>query len=274
MPIPGASLSRSIRISDTFEELIPNNVVKSGSGSAKVVGSSLTINSPGIDQVCWAYFPVYAPRGTVIEVKFEGRQDTSTSKGRVMLDQYANRDDVAGGLVDFLEPEDTNWKPYTFSRSGDHKKPYATVTFGFNKASIGTVHFRNIIINVYNVSSPSPDMRFCMIRHLDTTKGTDWVIDDAPGRYPNLGVKGIQVKKDQDYINVDIGKMGAWGAPLCFAQIQHNGGRARYHTVVTADPAGNYCRVYIVRSHTGETVMPTDVTDGNAFLISFMAIAM
>jgi len=271
MPIPGAALTRTIRISDTFEELLPH-ARKTGQGTITAGNGSLTIASPGTNQQCWVYYQVYAPRGTVIEVKFEARQDTSTSQGKMMLDQYDSRDSIAGGLTDSLQPEDTNWKPYTFARSGDHKKPYATVTFGFNMASIGKVHFRNIIINVYNTSSPAPDMRFCMLRHLDTNNGNDWVIDDEPGRHPNLGVKGVHVAKNQDFLNVDIGKMPAWGAPLVFAQIQHNGGRTNYHTVVYADPEGNFCRVYIVRSSTHEVVMPTDVT--GPFLISFMAMAM
>ena len=265
MSIPGASLTRTIRVSDTMGEIL-RNTKKSKSGTATASNGILTIYSPGIDQYCYCFLPIYAPRGTVIEVKFEARQDTATSEGRIMLDQYANREDVIGGLVDYKEIDGTTWKPYTFTRSGDHRKPYASVTFGFNTASVGKVHFRNIVINIYNVMSPGLDTRVCMIRH---ENDTDWVIDDTPGRFSNVGVLGLEVKKGQDFIKVNFARLQSWGMPVCFAQIQHNGGRTNYHTVVFADV--DFARVYIVRSTTNEVVMPMDVT--GTFMISFAAFA-
>ena len=269
MSIPGASLSRSIRISDSMGELL-RNTKKSKNGTATAANGILTVYSPGIDQYCYCFMPIFAPRGTVIEVKFEARQDTSTSEGRIMLDQYANREDVIGGLVDYKEIDGTTWKPYTFTRSGDHRKPYASVTFGFNTASVGKVHFRNIIINVYNVHSPSPEVKMCMLRYEPDRK--TWFIDDEPGRHPCVGVESIQTKKEWDYILVNYSRPQAWGMPMTFAQIMQNSGRYNFHTTVFSSM--EFARIYIVRSSTGEIIMPGTGNISESFLIGVMAVAL
>ena len=268
MAIPGASLSRTIRISDSMEELL-RNTKKSKNGTATAKDGVLTVYSPGIDQYCYCFMPIYAPRGTVIEVKFEARQDTATSQGRIMLDQYPNRESVIGGLVDFKEIDDTNWRPYTFSRSGDHRNPYAIVTFGFNTASVGRVHFRNIVINVYNVHSPSPEVKMCMLRY--ETEQKKWFIDDEPGRHPCVGVENIQTNKDWDYIRVNYSRPQAWGMPITFAQIMQNSGRTNFHTSVFSSM--DHARIYIVRSSTGEIIMPTQGIQ-DSFLIGVLGVSL
>lgn len=266
MAIPGASLNRSYRISDAMKELT-NNTSKSKDGTVSVANATLTVYSPGINQYCYVYLPVFAPRGTIVEVKFEGRQDTKASQGRVMFDRYATRDELSGeGLVDWVELEGTDWKPYTFTYSGDHHKPYAYVRFGFSTSGVGKAHYRNITINVYNVMSPSPDVRLGTIR-FEVGKG--WFIDDGLGRFSNLGLHSVETKSNQDFILLNYARMQAWGIPAVTAQVQSYGGRYAYHTVTFADM--DFTRIYIVRSNTGEFVNPH--TLNNTFVIAFTAMA-
>ena len=264
--IPGASLTRTIRVSDSHEELL-RNVRKSGAGTVSVGNGILNIYSPGIDQWCYVYLPVYAPRGTVIEVKFEARQYDSTSNGKLLFDNKPDRTDFPSGFIDHITPDSTNWKPYTVTHSGDHKKPYSFISFGFNTPSVGRIHFRNIMINIYNVTAPNPDVRLGMIRHEDDSQ--DWRIDDAFGRFTNIGVHKLEVKKGQDYILVHFAPLQSSAMPIVQAQIYHNGGRTNYHTSVFSDI--DYARIYIVRSSTGEIIMPSDVT--GTFMVGLTAMA-
>lgn len=254
--IPGASLTKSIRVSDSMEELI-RNTAKTGTSAVTVGNGILNIYSPSLDQWCYVYLPVYAPRGTVIEVKFEARQFDSNSNGKVLFDQKPGRSDNVSGFIDHLTPDSTNWKPYTVTKSGDHRKPYAFVAFGFNTQSTGRIHFRNIVINVYNAMAPNPDVRLGMIRY-ETDPG--WYIDDKFGRFTNVGVNKLEV--NNDYLTVHFAPMQSAYMPIVTAQIQYNGGRKDYHTAVLTNV--DNVRVYIIRSSTGEIVSPRDMT------VSFM----
>lgn len=264
MAIPGAALTKSYRLSDSMGELL-RNTRKSGNGAITVGNGILNIYSPGIDEWCYAYLPIYAPRGTIIEVKFESRQYDANSNGKVLFDQKPGRADQISGFIDHLTPEGTNWKPHTVTKSGDHRKPYAYVAFGFNTPSVGRIHFRNITINVYNTMAPNPDVRMAMIRC--EPDGNGWFLDDYPGRFTNVGVHGLEIFND--YVSVLFAPMQSSFLPICTAQLQYNGGRKDYHTAVMND--ADSVRIYIIRSSTGEIVNPRQMTV--PFMIGFTAHA-
>lgn len=265
MAIPGAALTRTYRISDTFKELT-NNTAKSKDGTVTVKDHVMTIYSPGMDQWCYVYYPIYLPRGTVLEVKFEGRLDTASSEGRVIFDQYPTRDVLDGsGTVDWVQVETTQWKPYSFVYSGDHKKPYAYIRFGFSSTPSGRVHFRNIVINVYNVQAPNPDVRLAAIKF----EPNKWTIDDGLGRFTNIGVHSVETDKDLNYITVRYARMQGLGMPITSAQVQSNFGNYNVHTVTFADM--DYSRIYLIKSSTGEIIPPHRPSNG--IIIAFSAMS-
>lgn len=263
--IPGAVPSRVFRFTDDLTEFLRSSKV-TGGGKITADGGILTTDSPGTDDRAYGYINVYAPRGSVIEITCEARQMTSSSQGRIGIDQHAEDDKIGGGNVDYVQMDDTQWKPYKLVRAGDHKKPFTSITFGVWLSGVGRAQFRNIVITVYNVMSPSPEIRTCMIRG----KENNWSIDDSPGRFTNIGCYGVVV--EDDYIRVNWSPMQAWGRPIVTTQMDQNGGRYDYHTVVSGGEK-HFARIYIVKSSTGAVISPKSVTNNDMFIgVTAMAL--
>lgn len=263
--IPGAVPTRTFRFTDDLSELMRSSQV-TGGGKLSAEGGILTAESPGTDDRAYGYINVYTPRGSVIEITCEARQMTSSSQGRIGIDQHPNDGRVGGNNTDYIEMEDTQWKPYKLVRSGDHKNPYTSVTFGVWLANVGKAQFRNIVITVYNVQAPSPEYRACMIRG----SGNSWSIDDAPGRFSNIGCYGISVQ--DDHIRVNWSPMQSWGRPIVVAQMDQAGGYVAYDVKVSGGEK-YFTRIYIVNAATGNVIKPSAVSGGNMF-IGVMAMAL
>lgn len=263
--IPGAVPSRVLRFTDDLTELVRSSNV-TGGGKLTSDGGILTAESPGTDDRAYAYVPVYLPRGSVVEITCEARQMTSASQGRIGIDQHVDDSKVGGSNADYVQMDDTQWKPYKLVRSGDHKKPFTMITFGVWLAQVGKAQFRNIVITVYNVMAPSPEIRACMIRG----KGENWMIDDAPGRFSNIGCYGITI--EDTFIRLNWSPMQTWGRPIVTAQMDQAGGFMAYDVKVSGGEK-HFVRIYIVNTTTGSVVKPTAVTAAEMFIgITAMAI--
>ena len=253
--IPGAVPTRTFRFTDNLEELVRSSSVIGG-GTITANNGILTANSPGTDDRALAYLNIYAPRGTVVEITCEARQGSSTSKGRIGIDQYTGDDKIGGGNVDYEEMTDTQWRPYKLTRAGDHKKPFMAITFGVWWAQVGKAEFRNIVVTVYNTQAPSPDVRACLLK----CDGGKWSIDDAPGRFTNIGCYGVELT--DEYIILRWATFHTWQRPITFAQMDSAGDKFNYNVQVNASEK-NFVRLIITKD--GARVKPKDVP-GSAFI--------
>lgn len=261
--IPGAVPSRVFRFTDDLSELVRSSNV-TGGGKLSADGGILTAESPGSDDRAYAYVPIYTPRGSVIEITCEARQMTSSSQGRIGIDQHADDSKVGGSNADYVQMDDTQWKPYKLVRSGDHKKPFTLVTFGVWLAQVGKAQFRNIVITVYNVMAPSPEIRTCMIRTED--KGA-WYIDDAPSRFTNIGCYGLEVT--DEFIRLNWSPMQTWGRPVVIAQVDQYGNRWGWEAKISGGEK-HFVRIFLIEN--GVRKNPKTI-DGPMFInIQAMAI--
>lgn len=259
-----SAVSKIIQYSDDLRALVRSSSV-TGGGTLSASNGVLKANSPGIDDRAWAYINVYAPRGSKVKITCEARQGTSTSQGRISVDQHPDDNSVGGNNVDYVQMEDTNWRPYSLEIAGDHKNPFLSVTFGVWNAGVGSAEFRNIKVVVYNTSAPNPEYRACMIRG----QGNSWTFDDGPGRFVNIGCHSIVL--GTDHIQVHWDPMQTWQRPIVHAQMDQAGGRAGYYTSVSGGEK-HFCRVYIVRASDGAVINPSAVS-GDMF-IGVSAVAL
>jgi len=263
--IPGAVPSRTLRFTDDMTELVRSSNI-TGDGKLTAEGGILTAESPGTNDRAYAYVPLYLPRGSVVEITCEARQMTSSSQGRISIDQHTDDSKVGGSNADYVQMDDTQWKPYKFVRSGDHKKPYTMVTFGVWLSGVGKAQYRNIVITVYNVMAPSPEYRACMIRGM----GNTWIIDDSPGRFTNIGCYGLTV--EDSFLRLNWSPMQSWGRPIVTAQMDQASNFTAYDVKVSGGEK-HFVRLYIVNTTTGSVVKPSAVSAGTMF-IGVQAIAL
>lgn len=262
--IIGATPSRTIRLTDDLGELLRSSWVNGG-GQITSKNGILTTYSPGTTERAWSYINIYAPSGSVIEVSCEARQVTSESQGRIAIDQFEKNDQVGGGVVDYVEMTDTQWRPYKLVRAGNDKKPFSAVTFGLWYDKVGKAEFRNIIINVYNVQAPSPETRMCMLKGVDGT----WIIDDSPGRFTNIGVTNVTAT--DTYLSVEWTPMQSWQRPIVSAQMDHYGGHADCNALITGGEK-HRVSVFIVKTATGTVVNPKELK--GTWYLEVMAFAL
>lgn len=231
-----------------------------GGGTLTASGGVLTAASPGTDDKAWAYVNVYAPRGTLIEITCEAKQGTATSQGRISVDQHPDDDSVGGNNVDYVQMEDTNWRPYKLVVPGSHLNPFSSVTFGVWNIGIGSAQFRNIKVTVYNASDFSPEYRACMLKKTGT--GT-WTFDDAPGRFVNIGCHTIEL--DDAYILVRWDKMQTWQRPIVNVQMDQWNNRGALHVQVSGGEK-DFVRVYIFDTRTGAAINPKTGISGDMYI--------
>ena len=252
--IPGATPSRIFRYTDDLTELVRSKTVI---GNGKVTASKgiLRTESKAIEgDRAWCYLSVYAPGGSVVEVSCKARQVTSTSQGRIAIDQYADNSTLGGGSVDWVQPDTTYWKPYKLTYAGSHKKPFMLITFGIWLSLIGTTEFKDIVITVYNVEAPSPVMRFCLVQ---CNNGV-WSIDDSNTRFTNVGCQSVSVV-DNEYLDLKWAPMPVWQRPITFAQIDGWDAKTDFDVKVNRSDKGSV-RLYLVKPSTGALLNPKSIT--------------
>lgn len=238
---------------------------RNGNATLTAKDGILTAYSPSIEDAAWGSIPVYSPRGTIIEVSCQARNDTATSQGRIFIDQYVRNNTDERELLDWIEIDSTDWKPQKITFSGNDIRPFSAVRLGVNGPDIGRAHFKGLTITVYNIASPSPDMRACML------KGTNgaWKFDDEEDMFSNIGCHKIELVNE--ILRVHYEPMQTWGRPIASAQLDIIGGKFNY-ILTTGNVLRNRCDIRIVNPANGEWVDPKTIK-GNSW-IGFTAMGI
>lgn len=261
--IPGATPSRIMRYED-MQSLVATGY-RNGSATLTAKDGILSAYSPSLQDAAWASIPVYSPRGTIIEVSCQARNDTATSQGRIFIDQYATNATDERDLLDWIELDSTDWKPQKITFSGNDMRPFSAVRLGVNGPSTGRAHFKSITVTVYNIASPSPDMRACMIKG---TNGT-WTLDDEEDKFANIGCYKVEIING--IIRVHYEPMQTWGRPVASAQMDIIGGKYGY-ILSAGNVYRNRCDVRIVNPANGEWVDPKSIKGNSWFGFTAMGI--
>lgn len=224
--IPGAKITKEYGFGD-LNELGRSSVVTGGS-TLLIEDGQIYFDRPSVTDKCYAYWPVYAGAGAIVEVTFEARTLNVSSRGSVSFEQYSGPEVVigeSGTPVENFEIDDIQWAPYSVRWDGSVKRPFMGIVLGMRDV-VGRVYFRNIKITVYNTNNYSPEVKVCMVKYEKAINS--WYYDDKPGRFSNTGFTSMRKVGTEDGLELTFSPMESWQRPIGNAHMEYNAGTAKY----------------------------------------------
>lgn len=248
--ILGATPTKQYRFGDLNEFM--RSSTTTGSSSITLDNGELRVIKNAIGDNSYAYWTVYVPAGGIVEVSFEARNQNLSSKGTVSFTQYSGPEVTpgqSGSPNETFEIESTNWQPYNLTYDGSVIRPFMAIVLGMG--SVGSVYFRNITISIYNTNNYSPEIRGCMLRYIKAQNS--WIIDDAPGRFTNLGCTGLRKYGTEDGLELDFAPVESWQRPLGNAHMEYNSSTVKY-TAKCSSVTRNRTFITVIDMSTGQAV--------------------